>query len=431
MLKKVKIPSAFTLALVLLIVAIMAAAWHNYTEGRELIQVLQSVNSGLWTNNGLVFMVQMIFMLLLGQSLAKTPQVTKGISRLFSNTNSSKSSYVLVALISMLTCWINWGLGLVLGALSANMAAKELSRKNIAFNYGFLAALGYSGMMIWHNGLSGSSTIKAAEKGSISAFFESTKANFPSGVFLSETVFSVQNILISTVLLLGVLLFARFHKVSEKLECIETQATPVIKSKEGYSGLILACILTFALLMGTNFSKNLSFLNPNFINTSLLILLLISSQSLNRFTQIIEENLKGSSGILLQFPIYFAIMAVLKDSGLLVSLSEGMISALPKEAMAYSTFISAALVNFMVPSGGGQWLIQGPIIANTFAESGANLAHGILAFAYGDALTNMLQPFWALPLLGITRLKISDVLPHTFKLFCLGLLVFSLGIMLF
>jgi short-chain fatty acids transporter len=431
LLKRIKIPSAFNLALSLLIIALALAWAKGLNEGVSTPNILLSVNKGLWDKNGLVFMVQMVFMLLLGQSLAKTPQISRRITKLFSDASASKPTYVLVAFISLLSCWVNWGLGLVLGALAANIAARELSRKKIAFNYGFLAALGYSGMMIWHSGLSGSSTLKAAEKGSITAFLENPAENFPTEVFLSETVFSFQNIFVSLALTLAILVFARYVRVKEVIENIHVEESHSNNPSKGISAIVLGVILAVALVYSTPFSFNLSFLNPNFINSFLLITLLFVSQSLDRFTKIIEDNLKGSSGILLQFPIYFAIMAILKDSGLLSSLSATMLNSLPKETIEYSTFISAAAVNFMVPSGGGQWLIQGPIIANTFVESGANLPKGILAFAYGDALTNMLQPFWALPLLGITRLKISDLLPHTFKLFCIGFLVFSLGILLF
>lgn len=400
-------------------------------EEQTFKHLFTAINTGLWDKNGLVFMVQMVFMLLLGQSLATTPAISKKISRLFAHHESSKASYVLVALISLLACWLNWGLGLVLGALSANIAAAELGRKKIAFNYGFLAALGYSGMMIWHNGLSGSSTIKAAEVGSISGMLQNPSDGFPEQVYLSETVFSLQNIVVSITLILGVVLFARFANVSETQRESDFSLDTTSQKHKGISAIVLGVTLLVSLLFATNFKRDLSFVNPNFINSSLLITLLLVSRTLTQFTKTIEVNLKGTSGILLQFPIYFAIMAVLKESGLLLDLSNFMLGNLPKEAMSYSTFISAALVNFMVPSGGGQWLIQGPIIANTFAASGASLPQGILAFAYGDALTNMLQPFWALPLLGITGLKISDLLPHTLKLFCIGFVVYSLGILLF
>jgi short-chain fatty acids transporter len=89
------------------------------------------------------------------------------------------------------------------------------------------------------------------------------------------------------------------------------------------------------------------------------------------------------------------------------------------------------LVNIFVPSGGGQWAIQGPIIIQSSLELGVPLNKSILALAYGDQITNMLQPFWALPLLGITKLKARDILPYTLVIFLAGSLVFLTVLLLF
>ena len=95
------------------------------------------------------------------------------------------------------------------------------------------------------------------------------------------------------------------------------------------------------------------------------------------------------------------------------------------------TFISAGIVNFFVPSGGGQWAIQGPLIVKAATELNIPLSKAIMALAYGDQLTNMVQPFWALPLLGITQLKAKQLLPYTFILLVVGAVVFSIGLLLF
>ena len=95
------------------------------------------------------------------------------------------------------------------------------------------------------------------------------------------------------------------------------------------------------------------------------------------------------------------------------------------------TFISAGIVNIFVPSGGGQWAIQGPIIVQAASDLGVSLSKSIMALAYGDQLTNMLQPFWALPLLGITGLKAKEILPYTLLLFALGSIIFLIGLLVF
>ena len=95
------------------------------------------------------------------------------------------------------------------------------------------------------------------------------------------------------------------------------------------------------------------------------------------------------------------------------------------------TFISAGLINIFVPSGGGQWAIQGPIIIEAASQLGVSISKSIMALAYGDQLTNMLQPFWALPLLGITGLKAKEILPYTLILLIAGTVIFVGGLLIF
>src|SRR5699024_5452553 len=137
------------------------------------------------------------------------------------------------------------------------------------------------------------------------------------------------------------------------------------------------------------------------------------------------------SGILIQFPFYFGILALMQTSGLINLVSEGITSVATAYTLPLYTFFSAGLVNFFVPSGGGQWAIQGPIILESVQQLNADLPKTILGMAYGDQLTNMLQPFWALPLLGITKLKPQQLLPYSFMVFLVGLVIFSLGLLIF
>lgn len=117
----------------------------------------------------------------------------------------------------------------------------------------------------------------------------------------------------------------------------------------------------------------------------------------------------------MQFPLYGGIMAMMMQSGLAGSLSAWFVDVAGESegALALLTFVSAGLVNMFVPSGGGQWAVQAPIAMQAAVDTGANPARLVMAVAYGDQLTNMLQPFWALPLLAITRARVQDVVAYT------------------
>jgi len=129
--------------------------------------------------------------------------------------------------------------------------------------------------------------------------------------------------------------------------------------------------------------------------------------------------------------LYFGIMGIMKSTGMVVMISDFFVSIATETTLPIFTFFSAGLVNIFVPSGGGQWAIQGPIVIESALKLGVPLPKAIMALAYGDQITNMLQPFWALPLLGITKLKAREILPYTLIIMVVGIVVYVLGLLLF
>jgi short-chain fatty acids transporter len=175
----------------------------------------------------------------------------------------------------------------------------------------------------------------------------------------------------------------------------------------------------------------LGFITPDYINLLLLGLGLMLHRSIRSFLKAVDKAIGGASGILIQFPLYFGILGIMKYSGLVGQISDFFVAYSNETTFPLFTFLSSGLVNVFVPSGGGQWSIQGPIIIQAAAEIGVSAPKAIMALAYGDQVTNMLQPFWALPLLGITGLKARAILPYTFALMIVGSLLFLTVLMLF
>jgi short-chain fatty acids transporter len=149
------------------------------------------------------------------------------------------------------------------------------------------------------------------------------------------------------------------------------------------------------------------------------------------FLSALDEAIIGSAGILVQFPLYFGIMSLMNKSGLISEVSIFFVAVSNETTFPLFTFLSAGMVNIFVPSGGGQWAIQGPILIKSALALGLDLPKSILALAYGDQITNMLQPFWALPLLGITKLSAKDILPYTLIMFIVGFTVYFSTLLLF
>ena len=172
-------------------------------------------------------------------------------------------------------------------------------------------------------------------------------------------------------------------------------------------------------------------ITPNLINFLMLGLGIILHGSFKKFTNAVGESISDISGILIQFPFYFGIMGIMSQSGMVSQISDFFVSISNVNTLPIFTFFSAGLVNIFVPSGGGQWVVQGPIVVESALQLGVPLNKAIMALAYGDQITNMLQPFWALPLLGITKLKAKEILPYTLIAMILGGAIYIVGLLLF
>ena len=371
--------------------------------------------------------MQMILILVFGYSLAITEQVNKWISRLSNMANSNVKAVLLMGIVTLLAGYINWGFGLVLGAVLARKIGEMSSLKGIPINYPLVCAVGYLGMMVWHSGLSGSSTLKVAEKGH---FLESTIGL----VSVADTVFSKENILINLVVVILLLLILYFlgRENSKNLRILQIDKEELIETKSGKGllGAIIGIIILLLCIADFLFSEegNLGFFDLNFVNFLLLGIGLVLFRNLKDYVVSLEAGVKSATDILIQFPFYAGIMGMIKYSGFLEDLGSLLVQVSSAETIPLLSFLSAALVNLFIPSGGGQWAIQGPILMESAVNLGVKPSAMVLSFAYGDQLTNMLQPFWALPLLSITGISARDILKYTVYFFLCGLLVFGMGI---
>ncbi|WP_373495582.1 TIGR00366 family protein [Aquiflexum sp.] len=388
-------------------------------------EVLKYWQEGFWEL--LEFTIQMILILVFGYSLAISDQVNKWIAKLSNMADTNLKAVLITGTVTLIAGYINWGFGLVIGAILARKMGEVNFEKRIPINYPLVCAAGYLGMMVWHSGLSGSSTLKVAEKGH---FLESTIGVLP----VSETIFSQHNFLINSILVIVLLLI--LYLLSKKKT--PTTSFPVInvrdenelRSGKGYLGAIIGILILSLGLSDFIFSEkgNLGFFDLNFVNFLLLGIGLLLFKNLKDYVKSLEAGLKSATDILIQFPFYAGIMGMIKYSGFLEDMGSWLVNISTAETIPLLSFFSAAVVNLFIPSGGGQWAIQGPILMETAMQMGVDPSGMVLSFAYGDQLTNMLQPFWALPLLSITGISAKDILKYTIYFFLCGLLVFGLGI---
>ena len=400
------LPDPYVFVLLLSIVVFAAAMLF---EQQSPLQVLQYWGDGFW---GLLsFSMQMLLVLVTGFMLANTPLVKGILDRLAKLASSSGQAIVLVTLVSLIASWLNWGFGLVVGALFA----KALARR-IKVDYRLLVASAYSGFVVWHGGLAGSVPLTIATPNHFSAE--------QIGVIpTSDTIFASFNLLLVAVLFIAVPLvnYLMQPKANESIvvdpaKLREDSPTKTLSNRPAdklENSLVLGLLVGFAGIayLVQYFAKGGS-LNLNIVNYLFLFLAIVLHGTPSQLLHSLQQAIKGGAGIVIQFPFYAGIMAIMVQSGLAQSMSQWFVSFASAETLAFWSFISAGIVNIFVPSGGGQWAVQAPVMLPAALELGADISRVAMAVAWGDAWTNLIQPFWALPVLAIAGLKAKDIMGY-------------------
>lgn len=446
------LPSPFTIAILLTVLTFLLALIFTQPAdkvvGQYAFNLLGSWKTGLWDGPLMIFAMQMMLMLVLGHVLAISIPANKFINKLTGTITNTAQAAATVAFFTMAVAFFNWGLGLIFGAIFARKVAESAAQKGWKLNYPLVGAAGYVGLMVWHGGLSGSAPVKANEPGHIKAIMAGLQTDnpLPELIPIEDTIFSSMNISASLLVLaiIPVVLYIVGKRVKptairlpSHFEPTETDEKAQGAEKLDVSGwfgkAIGGIILAYALAEATylNPDGTLGFLTPNYINAALLGLALVLHQNIRGFLAGVDEAITDAAGILIQFPLYFGIMGLMRDSGLVQLIAETFTSFSTPETFPIFTFISSGIINVFVPSGGGQWSIQAPILIEASQQLGVPLSKSIMALAYGDQLTNMLQPFWALPLLGITGLKAKEILPYTLLLMAVGFLIYLMILLFF
>ena len=441
------IPSPFTLAVLLsFLTIIIAVIFTDKSQGNNIVDILQYWQAGMWDPALLVFAVQMMLILVLGHVLVLSRPMAWLTGKLTNLVNGNSSAVILVSVSTMLVAFFNWGLGLIFGAIMARKVGEAAQERGFKINYPLIGAAGYVGLMVWHGGISGSAPLKVAEDGHIAGLFSgsinnSIVSDLPSLIPTNTTIFASWNLILFGILLLVIpLVLWLIGKKTTPTAIDLPKEKKVEKSKliEGAERLDNSRLLKFifgSLLLAAFFASYYTDLlsarlTPNMLNFFMLLLCILLHRSFVSFLSALDEAINGAAAILIQFPLYFGIMGIMRETGLVGDIAGFFTSIATEKTLPVFTFFSAGIVNVFVPSGGGQWAIQGPIVLESAMKLGIPLNKAVMAFAYGDQITNMLQPFWALPLLAITKLKAREILPYTLIMMLLGSCVYIGGLLL-
>lgn len=437
------LPDAYIFAVILTIIVFIASL---IATKQNFISIVGHWGKGVWSL--LAFSMQMVLVLVTGHVLALSPPFKKLLDHLSNIPKTPYQGIALVSIISYTACILNWGFGLIIGAIYA----KEIAKKVKAIDYRLLIASAYSGFVLWHAGFSGSVPLVIAG-GDLSA----TGGSLTEAVPVSHTLFSSYNIFIvvGMWILLPIINVLMHPKNEEDVFVIDTnlikedvgvkkiskeefaQMTPAEKIENGCFVNYILAILGFSYIVYyfVNSAKQGKFdLNLNIVNLIFLMFGVLFHRTPRSLIDAFGEAAKGAAGIILQFPLYAGIMGMMtgvsaEGVSLASVISNFFVNISTVKTFPLFTFLSAGIVNLFVPSGGGQWVVQGPIMMPAGLEIGVDPAKTAMCIAYGDSWTNMIQPFWALPALGLAKLGARDIMGYTLIVLIVSGLVIAAGVL--
>lgn len=446
-------PDPFVLAVLLTFVTIALALLLTPSSPTQVVDAWAS-EIGLWSL--LRFAMQMSLILVTGYALATSPPVARLTRRLAQLPTTGANAAILVAVLATTTGVLNWGLGLIVGAVAAREVGAAMHRKGVPVHYPLLAASGYLGLMVWHGGFSGSAPLKVTSSGGITEIFGAAPPIGP--LSLDLTLFSPMNLFVTggLLVLLPIVMAALAPRNAATIRTADSfgitvddgeanvparppeserkplllrllEETPFVS----YALVLLIAIWAWRYYWPAEGPSGIRALTPDTVNLTMLGLGLLLHRTPASYVRAVERAASGAAGIILQFPLYAGIMGIMTATGLTALFATSLAAISTSTTLPLTTFFSAAVINVFVPSGGGQWAIQGPIAMHSAITAGIEPAKMVMAVAYGDQLTNMLQPFWAIPLLAITRVQARDIVGYTTVAMLLGALWISLGLLLF
>ena len=441
------LPDAFLFAVVLTVIVFL---FGMIATGQGPLDMLNHWGKGVW--GLLAFSMQMVLVLVTGHVLALAPPFKKLLVKLAGIPKTPFQGIALVTIVSYVACILNWGFGLVIGAIYA----KEIAKKLKGIDYRLLIASAYAGFVWWHAGFSGSIPLSISTQPAAGAAIANTGGTMTQAAAITQTLFSPTNlfIILATLIVLPILTTMMHPKNEEDVVSIDPsllaeEETPKL-TKEQIAAMSPAeklenlPIINLALgIMGViyivlYFSGLASFnLDLNIVNFIFLIAGVLLHWTPRSLLNAVGEAAKGAGGIVLQFPLYAGIQAMMVGANaatgvsLASVISSFFVGISTVKTLPFFTFLSAGIVNFFVPSGGGQWAVQGPVMLPAAQELGVELPRVAMAIAYGDSWTNMIQPFWALPALGIAKLGARDIMGYTLIVLVVTGIIAGAGLLLF
>lgn len=407
------LPDALIFAMILTLLTFVLGI---VIQKKSPIDMIIYMGDGFWAL--LAFAMQMCLVLMTGHILAQTKPMALILKTIAKAADTPFKAVALACVVMIVTSYLNWGFGLIFTSLLAIEIARNMKGKGL--HYPLLVASAYSGFLVWHAGLSASAPLLVNTKGH---FLEAKIGLIP----VSQTIFSpIAYVPVIVLLVTLPFIMAGMHPRKEQVVEVDpavfgerkelpkkkpTEMTPAEKMENSFILSLIIGIIGLIYIFYYFFVKKGS-LDLNILNFIFLMLGIILHGTPRNFIAAAIEAGKTVWAIVVQFPFYAGIMGMMTRSGLAATIANWFASFSNAKTLPLYTYWSAGLINLFIPSGGGQWSVQGPIMVEAAMKIGASVPKVIMGVAWGDAWTNMIQPFWALPLLSVAKLEIRDIMGY-------------------
>ena len=424
-------PDAFLFVIILTLITFLLSLGFTESNSLEIVNAWGNGLPKLFT-----FTAQICIIMITAHALAHTDPIEKLLNKAGSLPTSANQAYALVAFVSGIASLFAWSFGLIVGGLIAKFVAIGCQKKSIKVHYPLIVASAYSGYVIWHMGYSSSAALFVAS--------ENHSLIQEIGIIpVTDTIFSSFNIFMALVTLLTITILAPLMRPKDSKTIIEVNAKKLFKKEEkGIKRIssiaeviennrkisfLFGFIILFFIL-NTFYTKGFS-LDLNIVSWTFLCLGLLLSNSSIHYVKLVNNAAITVGPIILQYPFYAGIMGIMADTGLINILANKIVLVSSADTLPFFSFLSGGLVNMFIPSGGGQWAVQGPVMIEAAEILGVNPSYVVLGVAYGDQWTNMIQPFWTIPLLAIAGLHMRQIMGYTFVIFIFTGFIFGVSLL--
>lgn len=405
------IPDSFVFCVILTLIAFVVGLFVS--TGGPMKLVLGWYN-GLWTM--IAFAFQMSFMVICCGAAAKAPAVERFLSRIAKIPKSPASAMVLLLVAGYISSLINWAFSTILTPI----LAMQLSRNVRGLHFPLMIAAGYTTMIlgqVWCP--SASLYALVATKGH---FLEKSIGLFTQDV----TVYNPVNTVLFFVLAIVVILLGVYTRPPENelimyeakdvaqtaatVQLVDEEATFADKMNGSRLLMIIVGLAGLTVIANSIMTKGImNSLDFNFVIFMFLTLNTFLYGTPSKFVNAFKGTMTAASEVMLQFPFYGGIMGVMTASGLGTIIANLIIRVATIDTIYAWSFLSAALLNTFIPSQGGQWIVQGPILMEAGKALNANLPLVMNAFVHGDEVTNLIQPLYVIPALALVGMKLKEV----------------------